>query len=449
MLLGSSIPVFGQWSPSEPHFTFDILSFKPSGAASDSVRVDVYLAVPYRALNFIYAVTKYSADYGAIVQITDRSDERTILDRYQEYNVLESTAEHEQLGELGQERADAEQFSVMLAAGHNYDIHLSIRDLSTRHEYDTTVRYTTRDFRSSYASMSDLLIYRTRHGQRIVPSIGSDVGRISAGESGVFAELYNAPPDSMLGVVSEIFSIKSGETSSEQDFAARSVAAIHTPASHDSAHTAPPAVPEMPMFLPMAFDDLWIGRYVLRTYVLPSSIDTNLRLPEDLRKRAIATNERNITVTTERGIPISESDLAQAIDQLRLIATGSEWDSLNAAQTTAQKRDAILEFWRHKNPGVGGYNRPMQIFYARVQYANDHFGAGFSEGWRSDRGRVYIALGPPDYIDSHPYDSMQKPYEIWQYPSFHLSYTFVDRYMLGDYRVVGPLPAPGTFVWDK
>ena len=455
VLLGGSIPasarptVAAQLPRDERHFAFDILSFQPLGPISDSVRVDIYLAVPYPMLDFMYAVTKYSADYGAVVQITDQANDRTVLDRYQDYNVLESVAEHEQRSGSGQEHADAEQFSVKLAAGHDYDIHLSVRDLSSRHEYDTTVRYTTKDFRASEASMSDLLIYRTKRGEHIVPSIGSDVGRISGDESGIFAELYHAPGGSTLGVVSEIFTIKPGHTSSVEDIAARATNIIRIPAPHDSTHTAPPSIQGMPVFQPMAFDDLWIGRYMLRMYVLPSIADTNLRSPEDLQKRAIAISERSIIVTTERGIPISESDLAQAIDQLHLIATGSEWDSLNVAQTTAQQRDAILEFWRRKNPGVGGYNRPMQIFYARVQYANDHFGGGVSEGWRSDRGRVYIALGPPEYIDSHAYEATQKPYEIWQYPSLHLSCTFVDRYMLGDYRLVGPLPAPGTFVWDK
>ena len=433
-----------------PHFAFDILSFKSPGPSSDSVRVDVYLAVPYQALEFQYAVDKYVADYGAIVQITDRVNGQVIFDRYQAYNVLESVALHEQRIEAGQERADAEQFSVKLAAGHAYEFHLMIRDLSSHHEYDTVVHCTTKDFRTSYTSMSDLMVYRSKRGQHIVPSIGSDVGMISGNESGVFAELYNAPADSTVYVVSEVFAIKSDHTTSEEDVASHVVSITHTPASHDAGQTAPSSISEVPIFSSGIFDDLWIGRYKLQTYILSSAQDTNLRLPNELRKRAIAWSEKIITVSTEHGIPISESDLTQAIDQLRLIAIGSEWDSLNAANTVAQKRDAVLNFWRGRNyNGAGGYNRPMQIFYARVQYANDHFGGGFSQGWRSDRGRVYIALGPPEYIDSHPYEATQKPYEIWEYPSLHFRYYFVDRYMLGDYRLVGAPPPLGTFIWDK
>ena len=57
---------------------------------------------------------------------------------------------------------------------------------------------------------------------------------------------------------------------------------------------------------------------------------------------------------------------------------------------------------------AGGGNQPMEVFYSRVEYANTHFGTG-QQAWKSDRGRVYIALGAPDAIDSHPDEMMQKP----------------------------------------
>lgn len=437
--------------PGSPrHFAFDILSFKLPGPATDSVRADIYLAIPYQILEFQYAVDKYVADYGAIVQITDRTSGQVMLDRYQTYNVLESVSAHEQRNRTGQEYADAEQFSIKLAAGRDYEFHLTVRDLSSHREYDTLVHYTTKDFRRSYISISDLMIYRTKRGERIVPSIGSEVSTLSSLESGVFAEVYNAPADSMLGIVSEVLAVKPDHTPDENTIAYRTSGIIHIPPSHDTGRTAPSAIAETPVFLPMAFDDLWVGHYMLKMYILPATMDTSLRMSDELQKHSLTMGQKSITVSNARGIPISESDLTQAIEQLRLIATGSEWDSLSSAKTTIEKRNAILDFWQRKNPNNGeGYNRAMQVFYARVQYANDHFNDGLSQGWKSDRGRVYIALGPPEYIDSHSYDAMQRPYEIWQYPTFHQQYNFVDRYMLGEYRLVGPPPPPGTFIWDK
>ena len=433
-----------------PPFSFDLLTFKPQTAGSDSVRLDIYLAVPFQSLEFLYAGDKYVADYAASVEIALHDGSAQVLERYQAHNVLETTSQHEERTRTEREHADASQFSVSVVPGMQYDVHLTIRDLNSKHAFDTTVHYAAKDFRSAHASMSDLMLYRSRRGQRVLPLIGSDVASLNSAESGIFAEMYHLPADTTLGIVSEVFAMKKDHTPDEDNIASRSTSIVHTPSSSDTGITAPTTVDRMPLFQNVSFDDLWMGRYELRTFILANVADTVLRLPNDLAKHAIVEGVRHISVSAERGIPISEPDIEMAIEQLRLITTGSEWDSLNAAQTTKEKRAAILEFWRKRNPDMRDHgNRPMQIFYARVQYANDHFGAGFSTGWKSDRGRVYIALGPPDFVDSHPYEAMQKPYEMWEYSTYHMKYYFVDQYMLGDFRLSGAGPAPGTFVWDN
>ncbi|HWF44491.1 MAG TPA: GWxTD domain-containing protein [Candidatus Kapabacteria bacterium] len=441
----------------QSRFAFDILSFKSTNLPSDSDRVDIYIAVPYAMLEFLYAVDKYVADYGATVQITDRSTGMLVLDKYETYNILESKADHDRIlgtrrySNGGAERADAEQFSTYLVGGKDYDIHLSVRDLSAHRDYDTTFTFRPKDFRASFIALSDLMIYRSMHNNRIVPSIGTDVATLSGDEPGIFAELYNAPPDSTLGIVAEVFPIKPDGSMDEGNSAVRVTGSIHTAAMHDSSRMAPPSEPKVSMFQSIPFDNLWVGRYILHLYILPSVKDTNLRTLAELHARAIASGERNITVNSAHGIPVAAADLDQAIDQLHLIATGTERDSLDVAKTAAQKREAILDFWQRRNPERGGANRPMQIFYARVQYANEHFSGGLSQGWRSDRGRVYVALGPPEYVDSHPYDTRRPPYEVWEYPNLSASvsrrYVFIDRYMLGDYRLEGPSPPSGTFIW--
>jgi GWxTD domain-containing protein len=196
--------------------------------------------------------------------------------------------------------------------------------------------------------------------------------------------------------------------------------------------------------------------------VLPASSDTSITDPAMLAQRALAWSERKIFVRIARGIPASVTDLDQAIAQLRFIATGAEWDSLSNAQTPKEKHNAVVEFWNQKllaakvqsenridHDAFSNASRPMGVFYARVEYANAHFGTSFQPGWKSDRGRVYLALGAPDAIDSHTSESMQRPYEVWEYSGLGARYTFVDEYMLGDYRLQGAFPAPGTFIWDR
>jgi GWxTD domain-containing protein len=465
-----------------PRAVFDILQFQ--GSSVDSTRVDVYIAVPYASLDFLYAGDKYVADYSVGVQIT--VDDVMLLDHYESFTVLEMADEHRDRIARGasQGRADAQQISFLMTPAKNCLLHLSIRDLSSRSQYDTSITLHVKSFTAAIPTMSDLLLYRDRNGMNIIPSIGPDVselvadindhssegehsgiGRIAGEtrEGGIFAALYNMPPDSTLGVVTEIIEPKKDPSDTERIIPTRVTSVLHTTHTNGVGLMAPAAIPEMPLFIPLQFDELWSGHYTLTTYVLPAASDTGIADPALLAQRALAWSERGILVRIARGIPASVTDLDQAIAQLRFIATGAEWDSLSNAQTPKEKHNAIVEFWNQKllaaklqNGNIDDASRassamrgPMDVFYARVEYANAHFSTSFQPGWKSDRGHVYLALGAPDAIDTHSSESMQRPYEVWDYSGLGARYTFVDAYLLGDYRLEGAFPAPGTFIWDR
>ena len=56
-----------------------------------------------------------------------------------------------------------------------------------------------------------------------------------------------------------------------------------------------------------------------------------------------------------------------------------------------------------------------------------------TEGWRTDRGRIYIKFGPPDDIERYPFEMGTYPFEIWRYYSLRKVFVFVDRTGFGDY----------------
>ncbi len=480
--LARAIPAPGSIVGDAPRVVFDLLAFKRSanapgrfaGGPSDSTRMDLYFAVDYNSLEFLYAIDKYVADYSVTIQIMTGGN--LILDRYEAYTVLESTIEHHARTQYAQSRADAQQISFLLTPGTAYTMRLSVQDHASRNSFDTSFDFNVKDLGGSSPSMSDLMIYRDRSGSRIVPSIGPDVssmtGRSSLDEQadysskGIFAELYNMPADSTVGIVTEIVSAHSGNALDTGSFVSRATTTLPIAPANSAARTAPASTPVTPLFAPVSFDGVWTGYYWLHTFVLPSARDTSLNDLSTLETRAITSAKRKILVTIAQGIPISAGDLDRAIEQLGVIATGAEWDSLSHARTPRQKRDAILDFWRKKNApssmlaSSNSENRAMEVFYSRVEYANAHFGTTFQAGWKSDRGRVYIAYGPPDLIDSHPegyeasstmrqaYGGLQAPYEVWQYSTQGMRYIFVDEYMLGDYRLRGAFPPEGTFVWQ-
>jgi hypothetical protein len=60
------------------------------------------------------------------------------------------------------------------------------------------------------------------------------------------------------------------------------------------------------------------------------------------------------------------------------------------------------------------------------------------EGYRSDRGRVYIVYGAPDDVERHPNEVDSKPYEIWSFHNIQggVIFVFVQRNQGGDYDLV-------------
>ena len=205
----------------------------------------------------------------------------------------------------------------------------------------------------------------------------------------------------------------------------------------------------MPVFLPFIQEDFWSGKYLLETFMLGDGKDTMLSSSSALQSHALGYRSKNIEVTGVHGVPLASLDLDDAIQQLTYIAQGGAYDSLFLAETKQEKRKAIMNFWDKMNWYKDQRTtRPMEVFYRRVQYANEHF-KGIGQGWRSDRGKVYIMLGAPTSIDRHPYDAANKPYEIWQYYDQRLTYYFSDQFMMGDYRLVSASPSTGTFLWQR
>jgi len=139
------------------------------------------------------------------------------------------------------------------------------------------------------------------------------------------------------------------------------------------------------------------------------------------------------------GLPRNAKDLNTAIQQLQFIATQPEWQKLKKA-SPEKRREAFAMFWSKRDPSPGTeYNEVMESYYLRVNTANESFSVMGREGWKTDRGLVYIILGQPDEVIRNDYPSDSKPYLVWQYYSINRQFQFFDRNGFGDYELVNPI----------
>lgn len=85
---------------------------------------------------------------------------------------------------------------------------------------------------------------------------------------------------------------------------------------------------------------------------------------------------------------------------------------------TDRERDIFLEaFWKQRDPDPATpQNEFREEHYRRLNYANQFLGRGTGKpGWKTDQGRIYIILGPPNNIENYENIMGVYPTQVWFY----------------------------------
>ena len=150
------------------------------------------------------------------------------------------------------------------------------------------------------------------------------------------------------------------------------------------------------------------------------------------------TDERTLKFSIFNFLKLSDDEYEAIVNLLTYIAEPDEIEELLNTPDSLREQ-AWKEFWERRDPTPGTpENELMEEYMRRVEYANEHFSFSNIPGYRTDRGMIYIRYGPPDEIESHPFELDSPPYEIWRYYSLDLVFIFVDKSGVGDYELVYP-----------
>jgi len=116
-----------------------------------------------------------------------------------------------------------------------------------------------------------------------------------------------------------------------------------------------------------------------------------------------------------------------------IISSKNEYEKLQSLQESYQW-EYINEYWILRDPSPNTKENELLIqLNNRVRYVNKQFSFGIS-GWQSDRGRIYIIYGSPQYIDETYRDDMGYIYQKWVY-SNGKQFIFINMGPSGDYRL--------------
>jgi len=72
-------------------------------------------------------------------------------------------------------------------------------------------------------------------------------------------------------------------------------------------------------------------------------------------------------------------------------------DEVAILKAAIKPKIALDDFWISCGGNVDKARELIRIYYTRVVYSNYYF-TSFKEGWRSERGMIYIIYGPPDKV---------------------------------------------------
>jgi len=127
------------------------------------------------------------------------------------------------------------------------------------------------------------------------------------------------------------------------------------------------------------------------------------------------------------------------LSYLRYFATPQRLRALRDTSADA-RASAWAAFLRETDPiPTTPQNEALNEYFSRLRQANVRFRDEGSQGWMSDRGRVYLTLGEPDQVYEQGANdiSQRGRAQIWEYREFRVQLVFIDQTGFSRWRLTG------------
>lgn len=382
-------------------FFEDYLNFASTEAGK--TRLDVFIQVPYSEIQFVKTTTGFESKYNLTVSVFDEDKENLLVEKSWSEKI--TAKEFDQT--ISKTNYNLSLRSFNLEPG-KYLMRSSFEDVDSRKEYAVETVINVRKIEQEFAISDMMLISKqtvVEGSNKIIPNVSRNVAAKKDGMP-FFFEVYSSMPRE---IKIEYSVLDNGKDKVYKEEITKQIDSGRTQIFHNIKDV-----------------DLGLGNYILTADV-----------KDDKNDLAVSTIKNFIS--RWMGVPTSIKDLDKAIAQMVYIATSSELDEINDAKSKEEKIQKYLAYWKKKDPDPQSEDNPVfDEYYRRVVFANENF-SHYIEGWRTDRGMVFIILSAPNNIDRHPFEYDSKPYEVWEYYELNKSFVFLDETGFGDYRLITPL----------
>jgi len=398
-----------QNAESAPVFYMDLVNYRSSQEGKS--QLDGYFKIPYDELQFLKSENgAYQAVYEISMIVFDEDDFQT------DGKIWRDTVTVDNFDATNSRRDFNFTQVVFHLPPSKYRIDARLLDVDTQRNSSQKTTIVLRDFSTSKLTMSDMLIAENVEKDvngRLTASPLVGAPRKENDKLFVYFEVYSKSDDPVLDVTYEIKN------------------------SHNK------RIVEDHFKLDKQGPTTFVNVSLSSEKMPHDSYLIHLRVKDSKEQ---VDGERLITMRWE-GIPASIADLTLAIQQMRYIAKKDDLKKILETGTDRQ-RQAFLDFWKRVDPSPGTeHNELLDEYYRRINYASLNFG-GIQEGWKTDRGMVFVLFGAPNDIERNPFNRSPrtavgrartvKAYEIWTYHEINRQFVFLDESGYGDYRLEYP-----------
>jgi len=121
-------------------------------------------------------------------------------------------------------------------------------------------------------------------------------------------------------------------------------------------------------------------------------------------------------------------------DTARLVMTNIEQEIFRHLPDIDARKEFIGDFWEKRDPDTDTtVNEFQEEFQRRIDYCNKRFNEG-RRGINTDRGRVYLYLGPPEKTET--FSSRTEGFTLWWiYYTYDVGIEFVESRNGGEYAI--------------
>lgn len=387
------------------YYNFDYSVFR--GENGKSI-LEIYYSVPQKSLKYTQSNGQFSADALIRITVVDLSDNKVILSNsYKTPSVVADTSEEVLNKKL------IGQINYLLSPGR-YKLQIKGSDYNDTLKNDYFEQEISIGGDLSKLKISDIelstLIQKSNNTEgvfykntlEIIPNPSGLFG-MNLSELYYYFEIYGLTPENVSSDVLINYQITD----------------LNNQVLISRKETIRADVESKAEFGKIQIDSLVRGTYIFKVILEDSLKNINISSEKKFfifNNLIAATNlSGNDFLKSEYGA-MSKEEVENEFEKMNYILSEKEISRFNASKSINDRRKFLFDFWRAKDSNPNTPVLETKIAYLkRVSEANKTYTEAYKEGWKTDRGRIYIIYGKPDDVERFPFQADRKSYEIWKY----------------------------------